>query len=47
MIKFTSKLLYIFVTIIIFIQGCDNRPKNIDPIKGFESVALKLENAIK
>ena len=46
MIKFTSKLLYIFVTIIIFIQGCDNRPKNIDPIKGFESVALKLENAI-
>jgi D-alanyl-D-alanine dipeptidase/CubicO group peptidase (beta-lactamase class C family) len=46
MIKFTSKLLYIFASIIVSIQGCDNNPQNIDPIKGFELVALKLENAI-
>ena len=46
MIKFTSKLLYIFASIIVSIQGCDNHPQNIDPIKGFELVALKLENAI-
>ena len=46
MTKFTSKWLYIFITLLISLQGCDSRPKNIDPIKGFESVASKLEDAI-
>ena len=46
MTKFTSKSFYIFLSIIVFIKGCDNHSKNIDPIKGFELVALKLEDAI-
>ena len=46
MTKFTSKSLYLIMTLLIFLQGCDNQPQNIEPKKGFELVASKLEDAI-
>ena len=46
MTKSTSKPLYLIITLLIFLQGCDGNPKNIEPTKGFESLVLKLEDAI-
>ena len=47
MTKYTPKWFYLLITILIYLQGCEKRPQNIDVTEGYESIVEKLEDAIQ
>ena len=47
MTKYTPKWFYLLITILIYLQGCEKRPQNIDVTEGYESIVEKIEDAIQ
>ena len=47
MTKYTPKWFYLLITILIYLQGCEKSPQNIDVTEGYESIVEKIEDAIQ
>ena len=47
MAKHIYKYIIYLICVLFITQGCQQKPKNVDVINGYESIVEKLEDAIK